>query len=63
MWHSTVLIILAFALSILVGPLAADAQRPAKVPRIGFLHEIGQRMSCSAPPFLRALDELGYVEG
>jgi ABC-type uncharacterized transport system substrate-binding protein len=41
-------------------PLAAYAQRPVKVPQMGFL-------SAGAPPanpaFLRAMHDLGYVEG
>jgi putative ABC transport system substrate-binding protein len=59
MWLSTV----TLALAILVVPLAADAQPPAKVPRIAFLNTGGQRMSFSNPSFLQGLQELGYVEG
>src|SRR5919109_2501399 len=56
-------LLISLALGLLVAPLAADAQPAGKRPRIGFLHTAGERLSCSAPFFLRALYELGYVEG
>jgi putative ABC transport system substrate-binding protein len=55
---SALLVILA--LSYLVGPLAAEAQPPAKIPRIGFLdpgHPSHRRA------FGEGLHALGYVEG
>jgi putative ABC transport system substrate-binding protein len=59
-WLSTVVL----ALAIFVVPLAADAQPPVKVPRIGFLWTGGfPNPSCSHPDFVRGLHELGYVEG
>ncbi len=57
-------IILALALGILLAPLAADAQQPGKVPRIGVLglvtpSEFADRIEA----FRRGLLDLGYVEG
>lgn len=54
----------ALALCILLAPLPADAQQPAKVSRVGFLNPA----SASAVParveiFREGLRELGYVEG
>jgi putative ABC transport system substrate-binding protein len=49
---------------LLAAPLAAEAQAPAKVPRIGFL--FGPTPAVSAPyleAFRQGLRELGYVEG
>jgi putative ABC transport system substrate-binding protein len=40
----------------------AEAQQPARIPRIGFLHP-GNPLTESAAAFHRALAELGYVEG
>jgi len=63
MWCSAIGWIVTLTLSLLVAPLAAEAQPASKVPRIGFLENAGQRLSCSNPDFLGALHELGYVEG
>src|SRR5919197_3377096 len=52
------------ALGLFVAPLAADAQRPANVPRIGML--LGNDADAAAPSleaFRHRLHELGYVEG
>jgi putative tryptophan/tyrosine transport system substrate-binding protein len=57
-------LLVTLALGVLVVPLAVEAQQPAgKVPRIGFLHTTGERLSCSSPNFLQGLQELGYMEG
>jgi putative tryptophan/tyrosine transport system substrate-binding protein len=52
------------AVFLFTAPLAAEAQAPAKVPRIGFL---SARSSTDKPDFLevfrQGLRELGYVEG
>jgi putative ABC transport system substrate-binding protein len=49
---------------LLAAPLSAEAQAPAKVPRIGFL---SARPATDNPKFLESfrqgLRELGYVEG
>ena len=62
MWHSAVGGIVTLILSLLVAPLAAHAQQPSKVPRVGVLGE-----SSPTDPFLAAfrqgLRELGYTEG
>ena len=54
----------ALAVFLLVAPLAAEAQQPAKVPRIGFL---SARPPTDNPYFIdsfrQGLRELGYVEG
>jgi putative ABC transport system substrate-binding protein len=55
---------LAGAAGLLAAPLAAEAQRPGKVHRIGFLSGSSAAMSKSAvEEFWRGLRELGYVEG
>jgi putative ABC transport system substrate-binding protein len=64
LWLSTVVWTVTLALTILAVPLAAAAQLPGKVPRIGVLRGGGQSPpSCSHSDFLRRLHELGYVEG
>jgi len=51
------------AISLLISVYLADAQQPAKVPRIGFLTS-GNAAESVAPEWLReGLRELGYVEG
>jgi putative ABC transport system substrate-binding protein len=55
---------LAGAAALLAAPRAAEAQRPGKVHRIGFLSGSSAAMSKSAvEEFWRGLRELGYVEG
>jgi len=44
-------------------PLAAHAQQPAKVPRIGFLHYGSTGPSPEVDAFRQGLSDLGYVEG
>ncbi len=51
---------LLVALGVLVAPLAANAQQPGKIPRIGVLVNI---RSPGTEGFERGLRELGYVEG
>lgn len=64
MWLSSVAWTVTLTLAILAVPLAAAAQPPVKVLRIGFLRLTGQPPpSCSHSAFLRGLCELGYVEG
>ena len=54
--------VIGFALStmLFVHCLPASAQQPTKIPRIGYLTDVG-----SAPPeaFVQGLRDLGYVEG
>src|SRR5439155_12153948 len=62
MWYSTVGCMVMLTLSLLMTPLAAHAQPPAKVPRVGVLAE-----RSPTDPFIAAfrqgLRELGYTEG
>src|SRR5215831_3767884 len=58
----TIGLMLTLALVLLTTPLAAQAQQPAKVPRIGFLSQ-GLVSPCRSEPFAQGLRELGYVEG
>ena len=44
-------------------PLAAHAQQPAKVPRIGFLHYGSPGPSPEVDAFRQGLRDLGYIEG
>jgi len=60
---TTMALLITLALGLLVTPLAAEAQPAGKMPRIGFLRDGGSHLSCSHTNFLRALHELGYVEG
>lgn len=74
MMRRTTRFLVILALGLLVAPLAADAQQPRKVPRIGWLSvgydPCGARHPVSEPrrgfwqeAFLQGLHELGYVEG
>ncbi len=47
----------------LAAPLVAEAQAPAKVPRIGFLSPLSRTDDPRLEAFLQGLRELGYVEG
>ena len=58
----TVRSVLIIALSLLCAPLAVEAQRPAKVPRIGYL-SAGSPASPTVEAFRQGLHELGWVEG
>ena len=44
-------------------PLAARAQQPARVPRIGFLFYGAPELSLEIDAFRQGLRELGYIEG
>ena len=60
LWCSRMGCVATFAFSILVAPLAAMAQQPAAVPRIGVLWPVSAAL---LEPFRQGLRELGYVEG
>src|SRR6266568_8911654 len=65
MWFRGVGLSMTFILSLLMAPLATDAQPPTKVYRIGWLHS-GPRPSEPSPgmtAFRHGLRDLGYVEG
>ena len=61
---TAVWLIVTLALGILAAPLAADAQPPEKIPRIGVL-AAGSPTTYIAryEAFRQGLRELGYVEG
>ncbi len=59
MWLRTLRGIVTLILSLLLMPLAADAQPGPKIPRIGVLG----RTPGSAGSFRQALRDLGYREG
>jgi putative tryptophan/tyrosine transport system substrate-binding protein len=67
MTHRLVALLIILVLSLLVAPLAADAQPPTNVPRIALLS--GRRPPTPATPdanaeaFRQGLRELGYLEG
>jgi putative ABC transport system substrate-binding protein len=64
MWCSTIRHIGLFILSILMVPLAAEAQQPQHVPRIGFLSAASAAsISARSEAFRQGLRALGYVEG
>ena len=52
-----------FATLVLVFGVAAEAQQPAKVPRIGYLATSPLGASARIEAFRQGLRELGYVEG
>src|SRR5712691_6062627 len=65
MCYSAVGCIVTLILSLLTAPLAAEAQQPAKVPRVGWLSD-GIRAGARShlyEAFLHGLRDLGYVEG
>jgi len=65
MWCSAVGCIVTLTLSMLVAPLAAEAQPPIKVARVGWLSD-GIRAGAAShlhEAFLHGLRDLGYVEG
>ncbi len=59
-----VALVATFALGLLDGPLAAEAQQAGKVHRIGFLISAsGDATEAYIDAFQQGLRELGYVEG
>ena len=55
---------LTFALSLLLGPVATQAQQTAKLHRIGFLGNSTATLEANlVGPFREGLRDLGYVEG
>jgi ABC-type uncharacterized transport system substrate-binding protein len=65
MWCSAIGCIVTLILSLLTVPPAAEAQPPAKIPRVGWLSD-GIRAGASSylyEAFLHGLRDLGYVEG
>ena len=60
---STIGLIVTLTLAILLASLAADAQPPAKVARIGYLSLLGDARSPNPEAFRQGLRDLGYVDG
>ena len=56
---------LALSLALLAAPLAAEAQRPTKIPRVGYLvlSPLSEAPSPERAAFLDGLRELGWVDG
>jgi putative tryptophan/tyrosine transport system substrate-binding protein len=63
MTRPTIGLLITLALGLLVAPLAAHAQPPKKVPRIGYLAPRPTTVSGGIDVFREGLRELGYVEG
>jgi len=64
MWYSTVGGIVTLMLSLLAAPLAAEAEQPTHVPRLGFLSAASaERDQLRLAGLQQGLYELGYVEG
>jgi putative tryptophan/tyrosine transport system substrate-binding protein len=64
MWCSAIGCIVLLILSLLVAPLAAEAQPPSKVPRIGFLMPLlTPERAHNLEAFRHRLRELGWIEG
>src|SRR6266699_3104239 len=64
MHRNAIVLIVTLILGLLLVPLAADAQPPVKIPKIGFLSSGSARSYVAAEdPFLQGLQELGYIEG
>jgi putative ABC transport system substrate-binding protein len=62
MRYTTVGLVVPLVLLLCWGPRAAQAQQPAKVPRIGLLLPT-LASPCRSNAFADGLRELGYVEG
>src|SRR5712692_3966442 len=54
-----------FVVGLTLAPLAAEAQQPAKIPRLGYLvlAPLSETPSPERPAFLAGLRELGWIEG
>jgi putative ABC transport system substrate-binding protein len=63
MWWSAVGCLVTLILNLLVPPLAAAAQPPAKVARIGILSPAAAASTPLSEAIRQGLHELGYVEG
>jgi putative ABC transport system substrate-binding protein len=63
MTYRTLGLVVTFALSLCVEPLAAEAQPPTHVYRIGYLLGTTRAQEPSLEAFLEAMRALGYVEG
>ena len=58
------LIGLVLAIGLMLAPLAAGAQPPTKLPRVGYLSYESRSLGfASFEPIAQGLRELGYLEG
>jgi putative tryptophan/tyrosine transport system substrate-binding protein len=63
---TAIVLLMTLVLSLLAVPLAAEAQRVAKIPRVGFLrhgHQADAPLQRRLDDFRQGLRELGYMEG
>ena len=64
MWGSAIGCIVTLTLSLLAAPLAAHAQQPTKVARVGYLSDESSSLGfASFEPIAQGLRDLGYLEG
>ena len=64
MWYSAVGCIVTLILSLLATPLAAEAQQPGQMPRIGFVEPGAAAVNGHfLAAFRQGLQALGWVEG
>jgi putative ABC transport system substrate-binding protein len=64
MWGSAIGCIVTLTLSLLAAPLAAHAQQPTKVVRVGYLSDESSSLGfASFEPLAQGLRELEYLEG
>src|SRR5712691_11409119 len=64
MWGNAIGCIVTLILSLLAASLAAHAQQPTKVPRVGYLSDESSSLGgASFEPFAQGLRALGYLEG
>ena len=63
MKRSTIWLIAVLTFGFLVAPLAAEAQQPGQVARVGFLSSQAPHRSIGFLALKQRLQELGYVEG
>ena len=63
MWYSAIGCLVTLTLSLFVVPLAAEAQPPGNIPRIGWLALGSPGANPNYDAFLQGPRDLGYVEG
>ena len=64
MWGSAIGRIVTLTLSLLAAPLAAHAQQPTQVARVGYLSDESSSLGfASFEPIAQGLRDLGYLEG
>src|SRR2546427_13073363 len=63
MWYSAIGCLVTLTLLLFAVPLAAEAQPPGNIPRIGWLALGSPGANPNYDAFLQGLRDLGYVEG